>query len=360
MMDRAKEFFRRYERWVSPVTLIGGFIFDNITLKRIDLVFSNVLLIFYLVVSALSIMLLNIHEHKKADGGASETYRFIGIFTLQFCLGGLLSASLLFYSKSGTLIASWPFLVMLIAYVAGNELLRKNYVRLGFQVAVFFTTLFSFMIFFLPVILGKMGDAIFLLSGIASVILTGLFMYVLSWFAPSRTARSAPMVALSVIGIYAAVNALYFTNLIPPIPLSLKEVGVYRSVTRLSDGSYQTVGEEQDWFHFFKPDPTLRVVEGQPLYALTSVFAPARLATDIAHVWRYYDRVTEQWVTASKIDLSISGGRDNGFRTYSVKENLFPGKWRVDVETPRGQLVGRLSFELEPSNGTEELVSEVK
>ncbi len=359
MLERARSFFRKYERYVSPVTLVFGFIFDNLTLRRIDVFYSNALLISYLILSALSIMALNIHEARRGERERSEALHAVAVFVMQFCLGGLFSASFLFYSKSGSIIASWPFLLMLVAYIAGNELMRKNYIRLGFQVTVLFTALFSYLIFFLPVILGKMGDAIFLLSGIASIVIIGIFIYVLSWFASERVTAGAPVLMLSICGLFAAINALYFTNLIPPIPLALKEAGIYQSVLKIDDGVYETVGERQEWFRFLAPNPTIHVTAGEPLFALSAIFAPTSLATDVVHVWERYDAGKKAWITVSRVSLPISGGRENGFRTYSENDGVTPGLWRVDVETPRGQLIGRLTFTAAPATGEEFLITDV-
>ncbi|HVT75134.1 MAG TPA: DUF2914 domain-containing protein [Candidatus Paceibacterota bacterium] len=362
MFDRPRAFLRKYERWASPVTLVFGFIFDSLTLRRIDLFYSNFLLISYLVLSAGSIMLLNFHEHRRMTRGQaerSETIHMLSVFTMQFCLGGLFSASLLFYSRSGSLIASWPFLLMIATYVIGNEALRRNYIRLGFQIGVFFTALFSYLIFFLPVIFGKMGDAMFLLSGIASLMITGVFVYVLSWFAPARTSKSAPMLVLSVGGLFALINILYFTNLMPPIPLVLREAGIFRSIERLPDGTYRTVGEKQEWFHVLSPDPIIHVDPDSTLFALTGVFAPTNLATDIVHEWQRFDTDKGEWTTVSDIGLSITGGREKGFRTFSRMEDVEPGLWRVNVETPRGQLIGRMTFSVATSTGGETLFTDV-
>lgn len=360
MISRVQVFFKKYERWISPVTVVVGFIFDNLTLRQVDLLFSNVVLITYLLVSSASIFMLNIYEHRRGDRERSETLHFVLIFAMQFCLGGLFSASFLFYSKSGSLIGSWPFLLMLIAYVIGNEVLRKNYIRLSFQIAVFFTALFSYLIFFLPVILGSMNDAIFLLSGISSLIITGLFIYVLSWFTPGRIRQSALIIVSALFGLFGIINLLYFTNLIPPIPLALKDAGIYRSIVKVTEGTYAAQGENQKWFNIFSSSPTIHMVQGKPLYALSIVFAPASLQTDIVHVWQYYDDAEKRWVAFSPVTLRIEGGRDSGFRTYSIKENVFPGHWRVDVLTPRGQIIGRLSFDVAPSKGDEEIVTVIK
>ncbi len=340
--------------------MVVGFIFDNLTLRRIDVFLSNAILITYLVISAFSIILVNVHERRRGESERSSgTLHFILIFAMQFCLGGLFSASFIFYSKSGTLIGSWPFLLMLIAYIAGNEIMRRNYIRLGFQVAVFFTALFSYLIFFLPIILGSMGDAIFLLSGISSLIITGLFIYILSWFAPERTRRSAPIILSALFGLFGIINILYFTNLIPPIPLALKDAGIYRSVTKIDEGVYVASGEKQEWFNVFSPKPTIHMIPGEPLYALSLIFAPAKLETNIVHVWQYYDDSGKKWIAFNPISLRINGGRDGGFRTYSIRD-VFPGHWRVDVSTPRGQIIGRLVFDIKNSLGDEEIVTVIK
>lgn len=357
MFQRAKEFIGKYERYVSPVTLVLGFVFDSLMLRRIDVFFSNALLISYLIISAGSIMLLNIHEARRADRESSTTLHAVLVFIMQFCLGGLFSASFLFYSRSGSVISSWPFLLMIVVYIVSNELLRKNYIRLGFQIAVFFTALFSYLIFFFPVIFGKMGDSIFILSGVASLVITFLFIYVLSWFAETRVRRSAPLLVLLVGGIFGLINMLYFTNLIPPIPLALKEAGIYRSVTKLDDGSYQTIGERQAWFSIFSPRPTIHITSTATLSAFSSIFAPASLSTYVLHEWQRYDDAAKQWVTTSKVNLAISGGREQGFRTYSTETGIVPGLWRVNVTTPRGQLIGRLTFSVAYSTGAEPLTT---
>lgn len=354
-----KAFALKYERFVSPVTLVTGFIFDSLMLKRIDVFFSNALLIGYLLIASLSILLLNVSVSRRADESKESTLHVILVFMMQFSFGGLFSASFLFYSKSGSIVASWPFLVLILGYILGNELFRKNYTRLGFQVSAFFSALFSFLIFFFPVILGRMDDAIFLLSGIASLIITGFFVYVLSWFTPQRVKKGAVMLTGSVFSIFALINALYFTNLIPPIPLSLKDLGVYRSLTKFPDGSYLLNGESQSWIDSLFGRADLHLVMGEPLYAFNAIFAPTSLSANIVHVWQYYDE-DNGWTTSSRVNLSIVGGRDNGFRTYSTKTNLFPGRWRVNVETLRGQLIGRLTFNLGLSDGTEEIVADVK
>jgi hypothetical protein len=357
--SQIREFVMRYERYVSPVTLVTGFIFDSLMLRRIDVLFTNALLVSYLLIASLSILLLNISVSRREETEGESMLHVALVFMMQFSFGGLFSASFLFYSRSGSVAASWPFLILILAYMLGNEFFRKNYTRLGFQVAALFSALFSFLIFFFPVILSRMDDAIFLLSGIASLILIGFFVYVLSWFTPQRVRKGALILSGSVLGIFALINTLYFTNLIPPIPLALKELGVYRSLSKFPDGSYLLTGDRRSWVESLFSTAVVHMKPEQPLYAFNAIFAPASLSTDIVHVWQYRDDAGD-WVTSSRVNLSIVGGREKGFRTYSVKENMFPGEWRINVETLRGQLIGRLTFRVIVSDGSEDLVTDVR
>jgi hypothetical protein len=82
------------------------------------------------------------------------------------------------------------------------------------------------------------------------------------------------------------------------------------------------------------------------LVAYTPVYAPAGLSQSIRHVWR------REGETVDVVTLSpVSGGRREGFRTFSRK-TAFPadptGRWSVDVVTGSGQLIGRLRFRVVP------------
>jgi hypothetical protein len=40
----------------------------------------------------------------------------------------------------------------------------------------------------------------------------------------------------------------------------------------------------------------------------------------------------------------MTGGRETGYRLYTMKQRVQPGEWRVDVETEDGRLLGRMTF----------------
>jgi hypothetical protein len=82
------------------------------------------------------------------------------------------------------------------------------------------------------------------------------------------------------------------------------------------------------------------------LVARTAIYAPAGLRQPVEHVWRRDGEI----VNVVRL-TPVQGGRRDGFRTFSRK-TAFPadsiGRWRVDVTTEAGQLIGQLRFRVVP------------
>ena len=351
-----QELVRWYERYVSPVSLVAGFLADNyILLRRVDLWTSNALLFFYLTVAAGGILLIN-----AVEAGRVRDSRIINAAPLipvvvQFSFGGLFSGYLSLYSRSAGLFQSWVFILVLAALLLSNERFTRLYRQFSFQIPLYFTVLFSFFTFFLPVVVHQIGPIIFLASGCFSIGAVALLLWTLSLIAPQREAQDRTTVARSIAVIFLVFNALYFSNLIPPLPLSLKEAGVYHDISR-SSGVYKLIGETTPWYEAFIYRETFHRVPRDIVYVYTAIFAPSGLTTPIIHEWQRYDDVSRKWVTTNTISFSINGGRDGGYRGYTQKSGLAEGKWRVNVLTTYGATIGRVSFNVEDATSTPALV----
>jgi len=245
--------------------------------------------------------------------------------------------------------------------LVGNEVFRQKYLRFVFRISVFFVVLFSYLIFAVPVLLGKMGAWVFLLSGLASLGLiylaaVSLFRLTGDKFLPSRF----PLF-LSIAGIYLIFNIFYFFNIIPPVPLALKESGIYHQVEWAANGQYLLRFENPPWYLFFRDfNYEVHWLRGMPVYAYSAVFAPTKLNADILHRWSYFDEEKDEWVEKSRLGFSVKGGRDGGYRGYTVKRNLEAGEWRVDVITKRGQVLGRIKFRIVETDSLPDLSSELR
>lgn len=242
-----RDWYSRYERPISSFSLIGGFLFDAITLKRVDLFWENLWVAMHFILVAVFIILINLQENEAMDDKDASKKHFWYINILQFFFGGLLSTFIVFYFRSATLSVTWPFLLLLAAAFIANESFKKHYSRLVFQISLFFLSLLAFTIFIIPVIFHRIGWDIFLASGAISLMILYLFLLLLRFITKEKFSQSKKTLTYAIMGIYLAINILYFTNLIPPIPLSLKEAGIYHSIYRNNSGQYTVEGEKKDY-----------------------------------------------------------------------------------------------------------------
>jgi hypothetical protein len=353
-----KELILKYERHISAASILLAFTIDSFTLVRLDQFLTIFLLVVYLLVVGAGIIRINLREAGKAPWLSDNTYLWL-IIAVQFSFGGLFGRFLIYYSRSGSLYASWPFLLLLAVLLIGNEFAKKYYSRLSLQVGFFFLTIFGFMIFFVPIILGQMGPSVFIFSGLLSLAVFGAFIHILLRFAPSKIRQNRSKLLLTTGMIYALINIFYFANMIPPIPLALREADVYHYVMKAGD-VYNVTREETQPFDFLQLYPTVHIVKGQPVYVYTAVFAPTNFDTSIVHQWQYYSDESGKWVDDNKITFPIVGGSDRGYRGYTIKSNISAGLWRVSVETTRGQIIGSIKFAVEYASATPPLVNDTQ
>ncbi len=347
IVEPVRNFYGRYERPISSGSLILGFVFDALMLRRIDTLWENIWILGHLVIVGVFIVLVHTQKSEAGDEANPSKAHFWYVNILQFFFGGTLAAYLVFYFRSTELTSTWPFLLLLALAFIANESLKRQYVRFSFQISLFFLSIYSFAIFFLPITLHKIGTDVFLLAGAISLAVITLFVSVLFYFIKYRLKKerqeSKLIIFSAVLGIFTLVNFLYFTNLIPPIPLSLKDAGVYHSIDKIA-GGYEVTYEAHDWRDYFKIYPEFSLVSGMPAYVFSAVFSPRYLNLTIIHEWQHYDEAQSRWETESTIRLSVVGGRDDGFRTYSMKSAMSAGKWRVNIKTEDGLIIGRKRF----------------
>ncbi len=335
-----------YERYISPLALLVGFLLDNfVFLDRIDSPQSYALISSYLTIAAIAIALLNvIEEGRLSHPLVLKVAPFIPV-VMQFAFGGLFSAFLALYARSASVLVSWIFVVVVATLLLSNERFRSRYTKLPFQVGIYFIALFSFLIFLLPILFHRIGSLVFFLSGAVSVALITALLFGLKRLIPETFQRERTSVARTVAIIFVLFNVLYFSNAIPPLPLALKDAGIYHAVNRQGD-TYAIRAEKQAWYREYLPiRERIHLVSGAGLYAYTAVFAPTGLSTRLLHEWQYYTP-GEGWTTRSTVGFQIAGGQDRGFRGYSVKIAPEAGRWRVNVLTPSRQIIGRLNFEV--------------
>jgi len=340
-----KSWYSHYERYLMPSALFFGFFVDLITFQLINFGTALILLFFYLFLASLSIIFINFFDAGIWNVKILNFPRIFAPLLIQYSFGAILSASMIFYSFSGSLFTSWPFILALFILFLANEILKKQYKNFVFQLSMLFFAAFSLFILTLPFVTHILGFPMFVSSGILSLVFIFCFINLLQRKI-SEIKKQKRKIIISVVSIFTLINIFYFTNTIPPFPLSVREKGVYHSLERMPSGDYKLVAEKKSFWDFFLIYEKFSITPyDDKAVVFSSIFSPARLNTEIIHEWQYLDP-NGKWQTLSNISFPLVGGRKEGYRGYSEKDGLIPGKWRINVKTRSGQTISRIYFKI--------------
>lgn len=347
-----------YRHWLTVAFLLG-FITDTILLNQIDNTFDNLILLFYVLLATTTILLLYVGVAERVPGILARWLKKYTPIVMQYAFGGLLSGMLIFYGRSGDWLASAPFLLLILVVIIGNEFVGKRSDRLVYNIALYFIGLFSYIVLVVPVILGKMGDLIFIFSGVIALFVMTIVIKILYRIIPNFMQVNTKRIIATVGFIYIGFNALYFTNVIPPIPLSLTELEIEQSVVRLSNGNYSIMSEQQPWYRTLPFTRGIIHPTGSSIACFARVYAPTRLETDIVHHWEFKN-ADGDWVERFQLPYPISGANEGGYRGFTRLQNYSDGIWRCSVKTTRGQVLGRATVVVDTTQPANETVTRIE
>lgn len=335
---------KTYERHLSALAMIGGFVFDSLSYGRLDHAVTQTLLLVYIAVAAVTILLLQYLEtHEEYQSAYAVKLRGLLPAATQFAFGSLWSAFLVFYARSGVLASSWPFFIILLAIFIGNEVLRSYHSRLIFTADLLAFALLSYAIFMVPVFTHTIGVRTFLGSGVAAAGVFFVFLCMTYFLDRARWRLVRRPLLIGAVAIFAVIDGLYFLDVLPPLPLAMQKAGVYTAAKKVGV-QYFLRGEQQDWKTWFGAPYQVHVEKGGAVYLFSAIFAPIHLSTRVQNVWQRYDETEKEWVTVLTKSYHIFGGRKKGYRGFTRVVDPSAGLWRVDVQTVDGRLIGRTKF----------------
>lgn len=349
--SRFRNFIQRNEKYFLIVFFIGGFVFDSLTLGRIDRIYDLSVLCTHMILLTITLYLYNLVDDGRWKNTVLERFQMYFPLAIQFFFGGLSSAYVIFFSRSVSLTKTLSFFIILVALLLANEFLKKRISNKYFQFSVYFFVNFTFFTFMVPVFVKEMNTTIFIISGVISLVFTILLTTFIYRKSPStRGEISIYKLFRIILGIYVMLNVFYFTNLIPPVPLALHSGMVAHKVEK-KNNNYLVTYEQDEWYIFWR-DHRIKFLHepGERVYIFTSIFAPTEIKKSIYHRWKKYNVNTRKWEVLDKISYEITGGRDDGFRGYTYKNNVTPGLWKVDVITQEGLILGVIDFEIITDN----------
>lgn len=344
VIKRSSAYYEQHKRWLPLVSFIAGFSWDNLTLNRIDRFLDNMIMLLYLLLLGALIVLNHLVDSGRINYEQISKRRNLFPVGIQFFFGSLFSSYVVFYFQSASLSENWLFLVFLVILLVVNEFIKDRYDSLRLNMALYFMAAFSFSIFFVPVVLKIMNSLIFFISGFLALIFILTILYFLCKEKDKLDLALFKKTGILISGLFILLNLLYFFNWIPPVPLSLKQGGIYHHVKKEGD-LYKLQFEKGSWYEFLKDsDDTFNFSPGDTVFCFASVFAPTKLEKKIYFHWQFYNERKEEWQSTDRRNYRITGGREGGYRGYTYKRNMRAGDWRIDVETGEKALLGRITF----------------
>jgi hypothetical protein len=340
--------YLKCERYVPVIVFAVGFIWDSITMTRVDSVIDNMILLGYL--TALAFMIFFTVRKQIGQARPKWICRLENYFpwAMQFAFGGLFSSYVIFYFKSVSWTSTQFFFIVLVVLLLGNEFLHDRLLNAKLLAVLYSFCLLSFLSFFLPVVFKRVGTEMFLLAGAFSLVVSTMIFAISYSVWEGNWRKQMASILICIAATYITVNSLYFVNLIPPVPLALKNGGIYHQIRKTS-GGYEVQYVHPPYYRFWKQwDNPFFLSNDESAYCFTAIFAPTKIHVPIIHVWSYYSDSTG-WHETDRIRFEVSGGREGGYRGFSRKKTLWPGKWCVQVETSQGRILGKIDFEVSPS-----------
>ena len=344
--ERAKAFYRDHEPACTVAFFVAGFLFDTLAVGRIDKLHNIIHQATYLFLCAM----FTSYEIRERYGDFAPPERFKTLWhyhaaATHFMLGTLLNIYTLFYFKSASIGTSFLFLILLAGLLAVNEL--KPFAGSGttLRMTLFSLCLVSYFTYLVPTLVGAIGTLPFLGTLAASTACVAALSWWLRRHLPDPRVL-VPHLLMPFACVALGFAALYFTKLIPPVPLSLSEIGFYHEVTH--EGDHFLLKETRPRWRFWEHgDQTFFARPDDKIYCYVRVFSPARFRERLQLRWLRRDQAIG-WEEEDAIPLSTAGGREGGWRGFAVKSLWKPGRWRVRVETSDGRELGRLDLTVIP------------
>lgn len=369
-IQNTKSFYERNEKAIDAGVFFGGFFFDIFTLGRIDDTF-NILqqLIYITLLGFLIVYEVRIEVLKQKISPRLEKVWQYRRIPIHFFLGSLLSVYTLFFFKSGSFITSFLFLLIIASLMVLNELPFIQNLGTFVRVVIHSLCLGSFWAINFPLILGFIGWIPFLLAMTLSAAISMAVYKILlrSHKLPIEATTSKNPIdkltplqrsyLLPSIGTYVFFFLFYVFGFVPPVPLSIDYIGIYHKIEKRED-KYELYYTRPKWKFWQNGDQTFYAQPGDKINCFVQIYAPKNFHDQIFLKW-YYDDPKIGWQTWDSIPLTISGGRETGFRGFGTKQNFQPGDWQVRAVTSDQREIGRINFTVEAEDPTDTRQSQI-
>lgn len=354
--QRLQAFRERHARTEMAIFFGAGFIFDVVTLGRIDNWANLVQQGAYLLV--LGGLLAFEQRYRLTGDTPPRGLRLLWRFhedVIHFLLGSLLSAYALFFFRSASGLSAIAFMAFVFVLLVANELPRFRQMGPVVRVGLYALSLAAYFAYLLPVLLGRLNAFLFVVAvALAAVPFWVFYRLALRWRETTRGALKRLVAPAGIVQV--ALLALYFAGAIPPVPLALQYIGIFHDVKNVG-GEYELKHERPIWKFWQRGDQDFLYRPGDKVYVFTRVFAPMTVEKGnlpISFHW-YFDHPERGWIPQGSWTYGgLRGGRNEGFRIFATRSDPKPGLWKVEVRAPDGRELGSIRFKVLPDPRPEE------
>ena len=334
----AVDLWHRVRVWRSFAFLGLGAVWDILTLTRIDRWSDQAFIFSYQIVFFVTLVLDM--RWRETGRGPALLHRFpnLYLYVSQLALGSLLSAYCVYYFRGAASLRMVLYGGLLAVLLIANEFVADRVRGAQLRLAVLAFALFNGFIFAVPILSGWLVPP-WVAAGLAlgATALAGW----LSIASERSVLQQASRLRIAVVALVVTLG-LVSLNVLPPLPLSLHRVGVFRDL-RATDAGIAVTYETSTSLIPWRYDRLLHWQPGETAWCFTAVFVPRAMKLTLTHEWQKYDPQAG-WVTTDLLPVEISGGRDAGYRTFSRKQALSEGSWRVRIADERQRELGQIRF----------------
>lgn len=332
-------------RYFPAAFFIGGFVFDLVTLSRIDETFQLVQQFIYLaIIGAYLVFEKSQRVEAFFSSGRRATIWSYRTEAVHFLLGSLMSVYMIFYFKSASIWNSFIFIGGMAVLLVLNEFEKVKGLGDITRFSLFSLSSVSYFIYLVPILWKTVGFFTFIFSLAASAVFVYIFIHRLKKYEHIKGSHIFSRVFLPSMAVHVIFLVLYIFRLLPPVPLSVEKIGIYHDIKK-ANGEYQLSYDRPIWKFWQRGAQSFVAQPGDKVFCFASVFAPTFFRDQIKMEWWY--GTGAGWSRTDSIPMQISGGNDRGFRGYTFKGNYDPGDWQIRVVTSDDRELGRIYFSVE-------------
>jgi hypothetical protein len=223
------------------------------------------------------------------------------------------------------------------------ELFQKQ--GLILRTAITMLCFVSYLIYIVPIAMGKASAMIFYSCVVLAFIFSVGAFFILTYKNKSKK-KNLKELLLPHGMVLLMFTVLYGFKVFPPIPLSIKYIGVFHKVEK-KNGDYITSHSNPTWKFWNNGDQNFVAAPGDKIYIFTKIFAPGEFS---GKVYIHWLKETKNGLkTTDRISYKVTGGRKAGFRGYSYKANYAEGDYIVKIETEDELEIGRINLSVSKS-----------